>query len=261
MSNNTILLVFAIVNVLVTGLFAAVVSRQFAQRRRNYQLFWMIALLMAFFATLSYIIMIISGSTSGAGAVFFRLYYILGAALAPSWLGLGSIALVANRPVTRTCLAVLTLLSLLDAVLIAINPIDMHILSQVAGTPGTGILQPGFWLILTIILNTLGVLAVVGVAVYSGWKLWRRQSEVAGFNPGNLLWANVLILVGDLLNAAAGTTARAFGLSSSFWLVMAAGWIVFFIGVLLTGRRAAASKTGRKVGEEDKVKGSVASPQ
>jgi len=84
MSSILILLIFALVNVVVTGLFAGVVLRQFARRRRVYQLYWMIALLMAFFATLSYVCMVVVGPTSGAGIVFFRLYYILGAALAPS---------------------------------------------------------------------------------------------------------------------------------------------------------------------------------
>ncbi|HVB73127.1 MAG TPA: hypothetical protein VNE38_06175 [Ktedonobacteraceae bacterium] len=257
MSSNTILLIFAIVNVVVTGLFASAVLNQFVQRRRIYQLYWMIALLMAFFATLSYVFMIIVGPTSGAGIVFFRAYYILGAALAPSWLGLGSIALVTGARVTRICLAVVSILSVITAVIIAISPLDIHALSQVAGTPGTGILQnQAAWLPLTITLNSLGVLAVVGVAIYSGWKLLRRQSSVAGFHPGNLLLANVLILIGDLLNAAAGTTARAFGLSGSFWLVMTAGWIVFFSGVMLASKRSATDKTNRK---KDQMKGTVAS--
>jgi drug/metabolite transporter (DMT)-like permease len=52
-----------------------------------------------------------------------------------------------------------------------------------------------------------------------------------------VLLGNVLILAGALCNAAAGTLARASGLSSSFWLVMALGWIVFYLGVLLTGKR------------------------
>jgi hypothetical protein len=93
------------------------------------------------------------------------------------------------------------------------------------------------WLAFTITLNTLGVLAVVGVAAYSGWKLWRRAASVAGFHPGNLLWANVLILVGDLLNAYAGSSARGGLLTNSFWLVMALGWTAFYAGVILTGRR------------------------
>jgi len=196
MSNTTLLVIFAIVNVIVTGLFAGLVTRQYAKRRRIYQLFWMLALLMAFFATLSYVCMALVGPTSGAGIVFFRLYYILGAALAPSWLGLGSIALVTGQRTTRITFFILLVASALTTFLIAINPIDLHNLSQVVGTPGAGILQPGVWLILTITLNSLGVLAVVGVAAYSGWKLWRRAKSVAGFDPRNLLWANILILVG-----------------------------------------------------------------
>ena len=257
MPNNTVLLAFTIVNVVVTGLFAAVVARQYAQRRRIYQLYWTIALLMAFLATASYVSMVLVGPTSGAGVFFFRAYYILGATLAPSWLGLGSIALVAGSRMTRISFAVLTALSVITAVIIAIVPLNIHALSSVAGTAGTGILEnQAVWLPFTITLNSLGVLAVVGVAIYSGWKLWRRQSSVAGFRPGNLLWANVLILIGDLLNAYAGTNARAFGQSGSFWLVMAAGWIVFFTGVLLTSRRAATAKTKH---EEANAKGTVAS--
>ncbi|GAC1565261.1 MAG: hypothetical protein NVS3B14_02400 [Ktedonobacteraceae bacterium] len=260
MLNNTVLLVFIIVNVVVTGLFATVVARQFARRRRIYQLYWMTALLMAFFATLSYLIMVLIGPTSSAGMVFFRLYYILGGALTASWLGLGSIALVAGQKTTRIVFVVLLLASIVTSVLVAIDPIDPHggmnNLANVAGTAGTGILQLGVWLAFTITLNSLGWLAVAGVAVYSGWKLLRRASSVAGFNAGNLLWANVLIFVGVTLVAFAGSLQRGNFLLNSFWLVMALGWIVFFIGVLLTGRRSATSNPGRS---EDKVKGSVAS--
>src|SRR5207248_1711246 len=123
MSSILILLVFAVVNVVVTGLFAGVVLRQFTRRRRVYQLYWSVALLMAFFATLSYVCMVIVGPTSGAGVVFFRLYYILGAALAPSWLGLGSFALVTSARVTRISFYALFLLSVIVAVLIAVVPV------------------------------------------------------------------------------------------------------------------------------------------
>lgn len=235
--NNPTSLIYPVVNVIVTALFAGAVLRQYLQRHRIYQLYWAIALSMAFLATLAYVFMIVVRPTSAAGELFFRLYYILGAALMPSWLGLGSIALVTKPNIVRICLIVLSALSVLAIVLISIANINMQKLSQVAGTPGTGILQPGAWLPTIITLNTLGVLAVVGVAIYSGWKLIRRQSNVAGFRTSNLLWANVLILVGDLLNAAAGTLARFLGLQSSFWLIMALGWSVFFVGVLLASRR------------------------
>jgi hypothetical protein len=242
MTNNSILLLFAIINVVVTGLFAGAVLRQYARRKRASQLYWSIALIMAFLATLAYVLMVIAGPTSNAGVVLFHVYYILGAALVPAWLGLGSIALVASSRVTRVCLIVLIALSMLAIVLISTATIDMSKLSQIAGTPGTGILEPGAWLITIIILNTLGVLAVVGVALYSGWKLIRRQSSVAGIQTINLLWANVLIIVGVLLNAAAGTLASFFRFESSFWIIQACGWTVFYVGVLIASRRPSTSK-------------------
>jgi hypothetical protein len=245
MTNNFILVLFAIVNVVVIALFAAVVLSQYMHRHRVYQLYWSIALIMAFIATLAYVLMIIAGPISSAGVIFFRLYYILGGALTPAWLGLGSIALVTSPRVTRACLVILSVLSVIAVVLVATAGIDMKALSQVAGTPGTGILRPSFgaWMLMIIILNSLGVLAVVGVALYSGWKMVRRQSNISGLRTSNLLWANVLILVGETLNALAGTLARFFGLESSFWLVMSLGWVVFFAGVLLTSRRTATARS------------------
>jgi hypothetical protein len=237
---DAILLLSPLVNVVVTAVFAGIVLRQYVRRHRIYQLYWSVGLMMAFVATLAYVLLIAVGPTSGAGIVFFRIYYILGGALVPAWLGLGSIALVAGKQVTRICFMGLCVLSVLAAVLIAMAGVNMSTLAHVAGTPGTGILQPGLWLITIIILNTLGVLAVVGVAIYSGWKLVRRQSSLGGLSTSNILWANVLILMGDLLNGLAGTLARFLGLESTFWLVMSLGWVLFLTGVLLASQRPAA---------------------
>src|SRR5579859_4465910 len=158
---------------------------------------------------------------------------------------------------TIAMIMAVTILSIVTAIIIAIVPLNMSALAHVVGTAGTGILENQVaWLPFTIVLNSLGVLAVVGVAIYSGWKLIRRQSSVAGFRPVNLLWANVLILVGDLLNAYAGANARVFGQFGSFWLVMSAGWAVFFVGVLLASRRSASSKA---TGEVADAQGTVAS--
>ncbi|QBD81516.1 hypothetical protein EPA93_38325 [Ktedonosporobacter rubrisoli] len=241
--NSTLLLLPPIINVIVTGLFAGVILRQFISRRRIYQLYWSMALLMAFFATVAYMCMIFTGPTSFAGTILFRIYYILGGALTPAWLGLGSVALVSNGKITRIYLTLLYLLSVLATFFIFFASINMPVLSQIVGTPGTGTLRPGPWLVFLIILNTLGVVTVVGVAIYSGWKLLRKQQSLgAGLRTSNVLWANILILVGDLFNAAAGTLARVLGLENIFWLIMALGWIILFIGVLLASRRSSAAR-------------------
>lgn len=232
-----------VVNVLVTGLFAGVILRQYLRRRRIYQLYWSLALCMAFVATAAYIGMLLVGPTSATGTLLFRLYYILGAALAPAWLGMGSVALMGKQGISRISLTILLFLSLIAITFILDAKVDMQKLALVAGTAGAGILQTGPWLVTIILLNTLGVVAVVGVAMYSGWQLMRRQGSIGGLRTSNILWANLLILVGDMLNAAAGTLARFLGLQSTFWLIMALGWIVLFVGVLLASRRSHAPGT------------------
>jgi hypothetical protein len=262
MPNNAILILFAIVNVVVTALFAGVVLRQYMQRHRVYQLYWSIALIMAFLGTLAYVFMVVVGPTTAAGELLFRTYYIFGAALTSAWLGLGSIALISSARITRISLAILSLLSVLAIVLIATAGINTGQLSNVAGTSGKGVLQPGAWIVIIAVLNTLGVVAVVGVAAYSGWKLMRRrssQSSTVSFYTRNFLWANVLIVVGDLLDALAGSNVRIFGLEGSFWLIMAVGWTVFFIGVLLASRRVMSAKLAAQDQNSDEVKGQATS--
>src|SRR5712691_12729537 len=147
---DPILLLYPVVNVVVTALFAGIVLRQYLQRHRPYQLYWSIALTMAFLATLAYVFMVVVQPTSGPGVLLFRLYYILGAALMPAWLGLGSIALVSRPSITRICLGILSLLSLIAIFFISDATIDLHMLSLIAGTPGTGTLLRGPWLVMTI---------------------------------------------------------------------------------------------------------------
>jgi hypothetical protein len=62
--NNIIVWLYPIINVLVTGLFAGVVLSQYVRRHKTYQLYWSIALTMAFIATLSYVWMLAAQPTS-----------------------------------------------------------------------------------------------------------------------------------------------------------------------------------------------------
>ncbi|GAC1694542.1 MAG: hypothetical protein NVS9B9_17040 [Ktedonobacteraceae bacterium] len=103
-------LISSAINVVVTGLFAAVVLRQYLRRHRSYQLYWFVGLLMAFIATLAYVFMLRVQPTSYNGIILFHTYYILGV-LTPAWLGLGSIALISSPRITTLCLTFLYLLS------------------------------------------------------------------------------------------------------------------------------------------------------
>jgi len=248
--NNLLALLPPAINVIVTGLLTGVILRQYINRHRIYQLYWSIALCMAFLATLAYICLLLVQPTSNVGIICFRIYYTLGATVMPSWLGLGSVALVSNRYITRICFTVLCILSIRAAFLVFTARINMEKLSHIAGTAGAGTLQPGEWLTATIILNSLGITAVAGIAVYSGWKLMRRQTSMAGLRTSTILWANIFIFAGAILNGTAGSLARFMGLENMFWLIMALGWIVLFIGILLASKRPRAIQSSSEAEQE-----------
>src|SRR5258708_18186861 len=110
--------------------------------------------------------MILGQPTSDAGILLFRFYYILGGALMPAWLGLGSIALVSSSRVSYICLTILYILSALATVLIFFAQVDMTKLAIIAGNPGTGILQAGLLGGTIIIFNLLGGVAGGGGATF-----------------------------------------------------------------------------------------------
>jgi hypothetical protein len=224
-----------IINLLVTGLFASVIVGQYIRRRRQHQLYWSLALMMAFLATLAYICMLIVQPTSVTGMFLFRIYYLFGASIMPAWLGLGSITLAGWKRLARILVGIVSFLSFIAIAFVFDATIDKAKLALIAGTPGAGIFQRGPWLVTMIALNTFGAVAVGGVALYSGWKLARR---VPGANTGTILWANAYIFVGVLLLALAGSLAGFFGVEGTFWLIMAIGWILLFTGALLASRRS-----------------------
>ncbi len=212
----------------ISAVFAGVVLGQYGQRRRPYQLVWAIALLMSALASAGYVLALPPNSSQSG----FRLYYALGGMLMPAWLGLGSLFLVASRRLAEMALALLVNTSALGVGAISAAPLNAEALAQLNGRPGTGVLEPGAWLPLTIILNTVGVAAVVGVAIYTALR--RRH----------LLGANVLIAAGDLVIGAAGAMART-GKPELFWATMLAGWIVIFAGFLMAS--AAPSTEGSRL--------------
>ncbi len=229
-------MIYPLAVAMLSSAFAAAVACQFAARRRPHQLIWALALAMSALASAGYVLALPPTSS----ALAFRLYYALGALLMPAWLGLGSIFLAAPRRVADLALAALVNVGALGVGAVFSAPLNADALAHLDGGPGTGILEPGAWLPITIALNTFGVLAVAGVAVHSGVQLARRQGS------GRLLAANALIAAGDLIVGIAGSMART-GLPELFWATMFAGWLVIFAGFLLT-QPAAMPAAGSRPG-------------
>src|SRR5439155_4809455 len=93
---------------LVALVFAALLGRQYLDRRRPYQLLWVIALLMYAIASIALFAGVLSGWTTSA----FRVYWLFGAVLTVPYLAMGEVyLLVKNRVVVNALLLLLVFAS------------------------------------------------------------------------------------------------------------------------------------------------------
>lgn len=219
-------LAYPLVVAAISLLFARGVWSQYRRRQRPHQRVWSFALLLSAAASLAYV----ASVSLGGSAFFFRLYYLFGAAWMAAWLGLGSVFLAAPPRWARGIMWAVALASALTAWLLLAAPLDPVALRNLGGGPGTGVLRvEGAGLaavILIAALNTFGLTAVAGVALWSAWR-WRRRTA-----PASFFWGNLLIGLGAVINGLAGTMAR-LGAGRGFWATMAVGWAVIYGGFLL----------------------------
>jgi hypothetical protein len=220
------MIVYPLIVVVVNAVFGSIVLRQYLQRRRPHQLVWTVALALGCLAGAFYVLFL----GFGHDAALFKLYYICGGLLMAAYLGLGSIYLHAPRRFADTVAACLVAASIVGIALLISTGTDPGRLDEAARTvgPGTNALLSGPWKVFVAVLNTFGALAVIGGAAYSGWQTVRRGA------PINFLWANILIAAGTFLAALAGAAADQGTFAGSFWLVLTSGFVVLFIGFLLT---------------------------
>lgn len=183
-------------DIALSATFATLVARQWLVRRKPYQLLWSIALLVWVIAVTSETAAALQGKWLPTS---YRFYYAFGALMVAPWLGAGSLFLVASKRLARGYLAFVVLLSLIGMALIFAFPVDP---SSLARTDALGFVEVKIFpfvpiRMLIVLGNILGTLAFVGSALYSLWKLWRKDSSAQ--RTGGLL----LIGVGGLIAAMA----------------------------------------------------------
>lgn len=212
------------------AVFTWSLARQYRSRRRPHQLAWMLALISGLVGSLAYVLCVAAGDNAG----LFRVYYIGGALWIAPLLGLGSVYLL-RRPLWARLYLVLTLVGgLLGTVAIASVPVDGAALAHLGIGPGTGVIGATAVVVPVAVLNSLGAVAVVAVALWSAWRGLKREAQ-APFVTGN-----VLIGVGTLIVGLAGAMAR-LGSGAGFWPTMLVGWVILYGGFVVIGRPSAAA--------------------
>jgi hypothetical protein len=204
--------------------FAAAVLRQYAARRRPYQLAWGIALSMFAVASLA----LTAGVVAGWTPLSFKLYYLFGAILNVPWLALGTVELLGGTAVRRAYLAGLVAFTLLSVVLVALARVTAADLTGRLLPEGKEFL-PLAVRVLAFLGNTVGTLVVVGGAVASGLAMRTRRDLRPRFE------GTLLIAVGVLLAAGGGVFAF-LASSDKLALALALGASVMYLGF----RRASA---------------------
>jgi hypothetical protein len=204
--------------------FAVAVLRQYAARRRPYQLAWGIALSMFTVASLA----LTAGVVAGWSPVSFKLYYLFGAVLNVPWLALGTVELLAGLAARRAYLAALAAFTLVSVALVALARVTAADLAGRLLPEGKEFL-PVAVRVLAVVGNTVGTLVVVGGAVASGLAMRSRRDLRPRFE------GTLLIALGVLLAASGGVLAF-LASSDKLALGLAVGASVMYLGF----RRASA---------------------
>lgn len=222
------------VNILITGagvvisfVFAVLVLKQYAARRKMYQLMWGIALLLWTFGVLAELIATVNGSWA---APIYRLYYITGALLIPAWLGMGTLFLIAQHRLINWIFGALIIFSMLGILLIAFWQIEP---SALATPPGKFLplrVFPFFPVqVLLIAMNTFGTIAFVGGALWSAIKFARMRAQ------SDRMWATILIALGGGV-AATAHSLGVFGDIELFRVSQLVAVLLILAGFLMTTR-------------------------
>ncbi|MBM2832330.1 MAG: hypothetical protein HW414_1382 [Dehalococcoidia bacterium] len=209
--------VLPLVSSIVSLAFAITVLDQYFARRRPHQLVWAIGLFMYSLSTGTEF----WTGTWGLGETVYRLWYLVGAVFVAAYLGMGSLYLLARRPVANIIMAVLLIASAYAIFKVFSADLDLTILEGLSGKA-----LPRDVRLMTPFFNSFGTLALVGGALYSAWVFWRKK-----IMPHRVA-SNILIAVGAILPAFGGTAMRFWNSLTAFYILELLGVVIIYIGFL-----------------------------
>lgn len=216
------MLAISLLTVVVSGLLATQLVRQYITRRKPHQLAWSIALFLFFVGAACQFLAELSVWTPG----LYRVWYLSGAVLTAAYLGQGSLYLLSRSRLSHWVGGLLLLATAYAAWAVFSAQVD---LIQAIGPDGiaSGRGMPQSVRMLTPFFNIYGTLLVVGGALKSSWFfLWSGGDNKRAAGTG-------LIAIGTLVVAIGGTAAR-LSTPAALYLTELVGISLIFSGFTMT---------------------------
>lgn len=206
----------------ISAVCAAVIARDAVRRPRPDKVIWAIAF--AMFA--------LAAGAEAAGHAFgwteltARTYYATGPALVVAFLAIGQLYLLFPNAMRRFGVGVTILVTALWLTLVVSAPIDQ---ARLAADGWDAIERNSVMVTVTMLINIVGTLIIVGGTGFSAFTFWRRR--IMRNRMIGVLW----IGGGTIVVALGGSLAR-LGQPEFLYIAMAIGIAMIFGGVLWTRR-------------------------
>ncbi len=218
--------------------------------RRPHELAWTVSLAMFFVGAAA----LWFGAANGWDEAAFRVFYLFGAVINVPFLALGTLYLLGDRRRADRWAAAVALASAFAAGVVLETPLRAPVPADrlPQGSEVFGVLPR----VLAAVASGVGATVVLGGAVWSAWRFWRRRQAMApaaaraGPSPvpaGRLAGANLLIAAGTLVLGAGGLFNSVLDAMEAFALTLLVGIGLIFTGFLVatSAPRARAARADR----------------
>jgi len=222
-------------------IFTGLVFKQWLARRKSHQLAWTVGLLLYAVAA----VMEAVSEFSGVWNPTVYRFYIVFAASMVGYLGLGSYYLLAKKKLgPRIYLGFLLVCEAVFFWGVFLTELRMDKLVPGITVGGQALGSAGsFPRIMSLPFNITGTLFLLGGALISVWRFARKREFAYR------MWANVLMAIGTLLIAAAGSMSRA-GYSAGLYPGVMVASAVLLWGFLMAGTLDKGVKESIAAGRE-----------
>jgi hypothetical protein len=230
---------FPLAAAVVAGIFTVALARQYAQRKRPYQLMWAIAMALYALASLA----LFWGVAFGWMDTTFRVYWLCGAVLTVPFLAGGEVCLLFRGRIVRAVTAVaLVVLSVVAVAIVFSASMDWHpgvasggtaVLTRVT-VSGRHVALPSGADVFELSTLALTIARLYAYPTYlfllfgTLWSAWKMRGAP---ELRNRFYGTLLIALGATI-VAGGSAFAATGILIGFSITLLAGISVMFLGFL-----------------------------